>query len=62
MLIGDQVLCDCCGNDMGRLHNLPAPQSDLLPDLRLPPHSVACPDCWDNSAPETTAGLVEAGA
>jgi len=45
MLIGDQVLCDCCGNDMGRLHNLPVPQPDLLPDLRVPPYSATCPDC-----------------
>ena len=45
MLIVDQVLCDCCGCDMGKLMSQPAPQSDLLPDLRVPPHVVTCPDC-----------------
>lgn len=45
MLIGDQVLCDCCGNDMGKLMAQPAPQNDLLPDLGLPPYFATCPDC-----------------
>ncbi|WAD26800.1 hypothetical protein OS670_00245 [Pseudomonadaceae bacterium T75] len=48
MLIGDQVLCDCCGNDMGKLMAQPAPQSDLLPDLGLPPYFTSCPDCSES--------------
>ncbi|MAX89209.1 MAG: hypothetical protein CMK99_00495 [Pseudomonas sp.] len=59
MLIGDRVICDCCGNDMGKLMSLPAPQSDLLPDLRLPPHFAVCPDC---EPLEQAADLLEAGA
>jgi len=48
MLIDDQVLCDCCGNDMGKLMAQSAPQSDLLPDLRLPPYFTSCPDCAES--------------
>ncbi|MBK3749281.1 hypothetical protein [Stutzerimonas balearica] len=58
MLIGDRVFCDCCGNDMGKLMGLPAPQSDLLPDLSLPPHVAVCPDCEPS---EQTADLEQAG-
>nr|DAU73758.1 MAG TPA: hypothetical protein [Inoviridae sp.] len=32
---------------MGQLYNQPAPQSDLLPDLRTAPHQVICPDCLE---------------
>jgi len=49
VLIDDHVYCDVCNGHIGRLHNLPAPQTDLLLDMRLPPFSTACPDCWDNS-------------
>lgn len=45
MLIQDRVICDVCGTDMGKLMQLPAPQSDLIPDLNLPPHFAVCPDC-----------------
>ena len=58
MLIDDRVYCDCCGNDMGNLMALPAPQSDLLPDLSLPPHFAVCPDCEPS---EQTADLEQAG-
>lgn len=58
MLIDDRVYCDCCGNDMGKLMSLPAPQSDLLPDLSLPPHFAVCPDCEPS---EQTADLEQAG-
>ncbi|MCQ4306350.1 hypothetical protein [Stutzerimonas frequens] len=58
MLIVDQVLCDCCGCDMGKLMAQPAPQSDLLPDLRVPPHFAVCPDCKSS---EETADLEGAG-
>ncbi|WP_312905288.1 hypothetical protein [Stutzerimonas nitrititolerans] len=59
MLSEDCVICDCCGNDMGKLMALPAPQSDLLPDLNLPPHFAVCPDC---EPLEQAAVLLEAGA
>ncbi|WP_312300561.1 hypothetical protein [Stutzerimonas nitrititolerans] len=59
MLVSDRVICDCCGNDMGKLMCLPAPQSDLLPDLSLPPHFAVCPDC---EPLEQAADLLEAGA
>ena len=58
MLIVDRVLCDCCGRAMGQLYNQPAPQSDLLPDLRTAPHQVICPDCEPS---EQTADLEQAG-
>ncbi|MDH1669508.1 hypothetical protein [Stutzerimonas stutzeri] len=58
MLKVDQVLCDGCGNDMGKLMALPAPQSDLLSDLSLPPHFAVCPDCEPT---EQTADLEQAG-
>ncbi|MBA1225043.1 hypothetical protein [Stutzerimonas stutzeri] len=58
MLIDDRVYCDCCGNDMGKLMALPAPQSDLLPDLSLPPHFAVCPDCEPS---EQAADLEQAG-
>jgi len=44
---------------MGKLMALPAPQSDLLPDLSLPPHFAVCPDC---EPLEQAADLLEAGA
>lgn len=47
MLIIDRVKCDCCGQPMGQLYNQPAPQPDLLPDLRQAPHLTLCPDCLD---------------
>ncbi|WP_438709477.1 hypothetical protein [Stutzerimonas stutzeri] len=43
---------------MGKLMALPAPQSDLLPDLSLPPHFAVCPDCEPS---EQTADLEQAG-
>ena len=58
MLKVDQVLCDGCGSDMGKLMALPAPQSDLLPDLSLPPHIAVCPDCEHSEQP---ADLEQAG-
>ncbi len=58
MLKVDQVLCDGCGNDMGKLMALPAPQSDLLSDLSLPPHFAVCPDCEPT---EQTVDLEQAG-
>ncbi|MHB0765133.1 hypothetical protein ACYCFC_12265 [Stutzerimonas sp. NM35] len=58
MLIHDRVICDCCGCDMGKLMQLPAPQSDLIPDLNLPPHFAVCPDC---EPLEDTAELAEVG-
>jgi len=43
---------------MGKVMCLPAPQSDLIPDLNLPPHFAVCPDC---EPLEDTAELVEVG-
>lgn len=60
MLINDRVLCNCCGDDMGQLHHQPAPQADLLPDLRLPPYFAVCPLCLDSS--ELDTDLSEVGA
>lgn len=62
MLIVDRVLCDCCQAPMGQLHHQPAPQADLLPDLRLPPNFTVCPDCWADSIPVQRTELIEAGA
>lgn len=56
MLIVDQVLCDCCGCDMGKLMAQPAPQSDLLPDLRVSPNVAICPDCANG---QSDAGEIE---
>nr|WP_314409334.1 hypothetical protein [Pseudomonas kuykendallii] len=55
MIFLDEVSCDCCGASMGKLYRQPAPQADLLPDLRLPPHFTVCPDCWENTTPVIAA-------
>lgn len=31
MLISDRVICDCCGNDMGKLMSLPARKAICCP-------------------------------
>lgn len=61
MLIVDRVVCDCCGGAMGQLHHQPAPQADLLPNLRLAPAFAVCPDCWDSNEVQA-ADLMEGGA
>ncbi|UTW09168.1 hypothetical protein [Pseudomonas benzenivorans] len=60
MLIVDRVICNLCLCDMGQLHHQPAPQADLLPDLRLPPHFTVCPLCLDSS--EVVAATAEPAA
>lgn len=59
MLIVDRVLCDCCGQAMGQLYQQPAPQADLLPDLRMAPHQTVCPDCLDKTGVVGDPGLAE---
>jgi hypothetical protein len=49
VLIVDRVICNLCLGDMGQLHHQPAPQADLLADLRLAPHFTVCPTCLDAS-------------
>ncbi|QLC73845.1 hypothetical protein LPB260_24365 [Pseudomonas sp. LPB0260] len=61
MLIVDRVICDLCLGDMGQLHHQPAPQADLLADLRLAPAFTVCPDCWDSSEVSSPV-LIEGGA
>lgn len=45
MLIDDRVICDCCGAEVGHVMAQPEPDSDVVPDLSLPPHLVVCADC-----------------
>lgn len=61
MLIIDRVVCDCCGCAMGQLHHQPAPQADLLPDLRVAPDFTVCPDCFACSEVPAPV-LIEVGA
>lgn len=45
MLVLDRVLCDCCGNDMGRLLGGEVTRPGLIVDKSQAPHFAVCPDC-----------------